>query len=187
MARSAESCPTLLPMTVLDRPQVASAPRQAVARATRRNAQELRCIVCRKPFDFAAGEVAVILKHIAYGYDFAHDGRCVAHARQWLFVEPGYDRPAFSTDGQRTRVVRTASAEGWSAILPKSREEAEAGEPVSEEPLQCWALVEYRNGTRRLEGIIRAAAWLNEPGGAEFPEARIGRRATLGYVRAAEG
>jgi len=43
-------------------------------------------------------------------------------------------------------------------------------------------IVEYRDGRRRLEGLIRSDEWLTEPGGAEFPEARTGHRASRGYV-----
>jgi hypothetical protein len=143
----------------------------------------LRCVVCHAPLDFAAGQTAVVLMHIAYGYDFAHDGACLSAAREWIFVEPGYDRPAFSTDGQRVRMLRVSPADGWAAVLPTSPEEILRGRPVTFEPLQCWALVEYRDGSRRLEGIIRSGDWLNEPGGAEFPETRGGLRATKGYVR----
>jgi hypothetical protein len=144
--------------------------------------EELRCVVCHQPFDFAAGQTAVVLKHIAYGYDFAHAGRCEATAREWIFVEPGYDRPAFSDDAQRRQVLRITSSAGWYAVLPNAPELVLGGTPVAFERLQCWALVEYRDGSRHLEGIVRAPEWRNEPGGAEFPEARRGRRASLGYV-----
>jgi hypothetical protein len=40
----------------------------------------LRCIVCCVPFDFAAGETAVVLRHVAYGCDFVHDGPCLGAA-----------------------------------------------------------------------------------------------------------
>jgi hypothetical protein len=36
----------------------------------------LRCFVCRQAFDFETHEVAVVLRHVAYGYDFVHVGRC---------------------------------------------------------------------------------------------------------------
>ena len=45
-------------------------------------ADPLRCVVCRRPFAFADGEVAVVLRHVAYGFDFAHDGACLAAARE---------------------------------------------------------------------------------------------------------
>src|SRR5207237_7941465 len=93
---------------------------------------ELRCIVCHKPFDFASGPTALILKHIAYGYDFVHDGLCLATAKEWIFAEPDYDRPMFSTDGTRVRILRVASAVGWSAVMPNSGSEfAEGGRPVT--------------------------------------------------------
>lgn len=142
----------------------------------------MRCVVCHKPFDFAAGQAAIVLKHISYGYDFAHPGRCEATARDWIFVEPGFDRPAFSTDGQRARILRVSSADGWAAVLPAAPEQVLDGVAVHYEPVTFWALVEYRDGSRHLEGVIRATDWLTEPGGAEFPEARRGRYASLGYV-----
>ena len=49
------------------------------------------------------------------------------------------------------------------------------------EPLRYWALVEYRDGSRRFEGVVRNDEWLDEPGGAEFPESRPGH-AAVGYV-----
>jgi hypothetical protein len=143
--------------------------------------KNVKCFVCKKPFNFAAGESALILRHIAYGYDFVHEGACLAAAREVIFVEPGYDRPAFSTDGQRVRVIDASPAACWTAVLPNALERAVAGDPVSVEPLQFWADVEYRDGTRHREGVIRDPEWLEEPGGAEFPEARVGRQASLGY------
>jgi hypothetical protein len=141
----------------------------------------VKCFVCKQPFDFATGESAVILRHIAYGYDFVHDGACLAAARELIFVEPGFDRPAFSSDGQRARMIAASPAPCWAAVLPNAIERAEAGDPVSVEPLQFWAVVEYRDGSKHREGVIRDPEWLDEPGGAEFPEARLGSRASLGY------
>ena len=66
----------------------------------------MHCIVCKRPFDFAAGETARVLHHIAYYYDFAHDGDCLTTALEWIFVEPGYDRPAFGLSHERVRVIR---------------------------------------------------------------------------------
>ena len=142
----------------------------------------LRCIVCKGAFDFAAGETATVLRHIAYGYDFAHDGACLATALDWIFVEPGYDRPTFSVGRQRVRVLGTAPAAGWAAVLPNTPEQRLAGAPVSFEALHCWALVEHGDGSRRVEGLIRDTEWQAEPGGAEFPEARHAGRASLDYV-----
>src|SRR5437868_5710716 len=105
------------PMTVLDRPLPAYVPKRAVERSAPKSQDEMRSVVCHTPFDFAAGQAAIVLKHIAYGYDFAHSGACEATAREWIFVEPGYDRPAFSTDGQRMRILRISSAAGWAAAL----------------------------------------------------------------------
>jgi hypothetical protein len=169
-------------MTVLDRPTTSYVPDKTVDHSPLKGAQQLRCVVCHTPIDFVAGQTAIVLKHIAYGYDFAHSGVCEAAAREWISVEPGYDRPAFSTDGKRACVLRISSAAGWAAVVPAAPEQVVAGVPVVYEPLKYWALVEYRGGTRRLEGVIRASEWLTEPGGAEFPEARRGRYASLGYV-----
>jgi hypothetical protein len=141
----------------------------------------VKCFVCKKSFNFAAGESALILRHIAYGYDFVHAGVCLAAARELIFVEPGYDRPAFSADGERVRVIAASPAPCWAAVLPNAVERAVAGDPVSVEPLQFWAVVEYCDGSRHREGVIRDSEWLDEPGGAEFPEARLGSRASLGY------
>jgi len=44
----------------------------------------LRCVVCRRPFDFAADETAQVPRHITYGYDFVHDGPCLAAACDWI-------------------------------------------------------------------------------------------------------
>jgi len=173
-------------MTVLDRPDVAIAPGPRTQRERLLETVELRCVVCHKPFDFGSGQVAIVLKHIAYGYDFAHEGACLATAREWIFADPEYDRPAFGSDGQRARVVHIASAAGWSAVMPAPLEQIVAGTPVVFDPLLCWALVEYRDGTRRFEGIVRTSGWADEPGGAEFPEARVGRRASLGYAQDAD-
>jgi len=115
----------------------------------------LHCIVCRTAFDFAADEAALILRHVAYGFDFVHDGACAAAAAEMIFPEPGFDCAAFARDPERRRVLRTASAEGWRAC--------ERGEP-----LRCWVLVERRDGTTTMEALIRDGEWLAEPGGAEF-------------------
>jgi hypothetical protein len=165
-------------VTVLDSPIQQPA---AVRRSTSQ-AAELRCIVCHRPFEFALGQAAIVLKHIAYGYDFTHEGVCEAAARSWICVDPDYDRPAFGSDGTRTRVLSVSTADRWMVALPNAPDVVEAGHPVSYEPLSLWALVEYRDGSRKMEGIIRSPEWGTEPGGAEFPEARLGHRASLGYV-----
>ena len=170
------------PMTVLDRPALAFASETAVDRRTLQSQPQVICVVCHGVFDFAAGQTAMVLKHIAYGYDFAHPGVCEARAREWIFVEPGYDRPAFSTDGERVRILGVYSAAGWAAVLPAAPEQVVDGVPVLHVPLAYWAEVEYRDGFRRPEGVIRPNEWLNEPGGAEFPQARRGRYTSRGYV-----
>ena len=142
--------------------------------------------MCRSAFDFKAGETAVILRHIAYGYDFVHEGACLATAEEWIFAEPGYDRPAFIRDAERVRLLQTASAEGWSAVIPNAAAQILAWEPVSFEPLHCWALVEHADGSQRIEGLVHDPDWLEEPGAAEFPDARPGLHASLGYASEAD-
>ena len=34
---------------------------------------ELRCLVCRAAFDLVRGDGPIVLRHVAYGYDFVHD------------------------------------------------------------------------------------------------------------------
>jgi hypothetical protein len=157
--------------------------RPAVAIDIKTAAVQLYCIVCHQSFDFETGESAVILKHIANGYDYVHDGACLAAAHEWIFVEPGYDRPAFSGDGLRHQILCTYAPEDWSAVLPNAAEQVLAGDAVSFDALFCWALVEYRDGSQHVEGVVRLPELLDEPGGAEFPEARQGRRQSLGYAR----
>ena len=146
----------------------------------------LRCLICRQPFDFKAHEAPVVLRHVAYGYDFAHPGRCLAAAQELLFPEPGYDCAAFGPDPVRRRVLELSSAGGWAAVVPNTAEQILAGRPVQFEPLRYWALVERADGSRSREGIVWDAMWLAEPGGAEFPAARRGRRAPLGYAPLAD-
>jgi hypothetical protein len=146
-------------------------------------AVELYCAVCHQSFDFERGESAVVLKHIAYGYDYVHDGKCLETALDWIFVEPGYDRPAFRKDAERERILCTYSPEDWSAVLPNAPEQVLAGDPVSFERLLCWAVICYRDGSQHVEGLVRQADLLEETGAAEFPEARQGRRQSLGYAR----
>ena len=117
---------------------------------------ELQCVVCKRRFDFTAGEAAVVLRHVAYYYDFAHEGQCLARALEWIFPEPDYDCAAFSQDQERLHIVRTE---------------------------RDWALVEHADGSCRLEVIAREAGWETEPGGAEFPERRA--RMTTGRSRLA--
>ena len=130
------------------------------------------------------GTAAVVLKHIAYGYDFAHAGSCAETALGWIFAEPDYDRPAFTVDaarradppgrgrgrlGRRGPDLRGARAGGLAghvrraAVLGPGRVRGRLAAP----------------GRRRAGGGVRDRA-----GGAEFPEARRGRQASLGYVHA---
>ncbi len=137
----------------------------------------LSCLVCHRPFDFEDGETAVVLRHVAYAYDFVHPGACLEEAQSWIFVEPGYDRPAFSPGLQRTRILQAAPADGWAAVLTDSVSSA-----ASFEPLRIWALVEYGDGTQHVEGVVRDAAWSDEPGSAEFPETRGSARVGVSYA-----
>lgn len=114
----------------------------------------LRCVTCRRAFDFQAGDEALVLRHISYGYDFVHDGACWTTATELMFPEPGFDCEAFVRDPERRRVVNVAPADGWVA--------------ARSEPLRCWVVVEYRDGTTSMEGLLRDDEWLDEPGGAEF-------------------
>jgi hypothetical protein len=141
----------------------------------------MRCVICRQYIDFAAGEVAVVLRHVAYGFDFAHSGACEAAALGAVFPEPGYDSAAFAHDPNRRAIVAVAPANGWSAVAGCTSD-ARSKDDLRVEPLRFWALVEYRDGTRRFEGVIRDEDWLDEPGGAEFPESRAGWATTVGYA-----
>jgi hypothetical protein len=108
----------------------------------------MRCVICRQQFDFSAGQVAVVLRHVAYGFDFVHAGSCEAAALSLIFVEPGYDSAAFAHDQLRSRVL--------AVIGPFDQYEQHA-------------VIEYRDGSRHLERIVRDPEWLEEPGAAEFP------------------
>jgi hypothetical protein len=166
----------------------------SVRSAVRSPSAPLRCLVCGEPFDFAAGEAAVVLRHVAYGYDFVHDGRCLATARELLFAEPGYDSAALGRDPQRRRILDAGPAAGWAAVLPEPPQrigpgrplQLVDGRPVQLEPLRWWALVEHQDGSRRVEGIVREDDWLDEPGGAELPAARVGYQRLLGYAAPAD-
>ena len=147
---------------------------------------QLRCLVCHEPFDFVARDTALVLRHVAYGYDFVHDGQCLAAALERIFPEPGYDCAAFGQDPERRRVLEVARAEGWAAVVPNSPEQILAAQPVRFEPLQYWVLVEHQDGSQFVEGLIRDEEWLDEPGGAEFPEAWRGQRAALGYTSSSD-
>jgi len=107
----------------------------------------MRCVICRQDFNFAEGETAVVLHHVAYGYDFAHAGICEAAALSLIFPEPGYDTAAFAHDQARSRILAVLG-------IP--------GQP------EVHAVVEYRNGSRQLERISRDAEWADEPGAADF-------------------
>jgi len=78
---------------------------QPVRFGTQSDISPLRCVVCKRPFQFTRGEAAVVLRHVAYYYDFAHAGRCLAAAFEQIFPEPGYDCAAFGPDHERARVL----------------------------------------------------------------------------------
>jgi hypothetical protein len=162
--------------TSVGRPDAAPAANSDAAAAT------LRCVACGRPFDFAGGEAAIVLRHTAYGYDFVHDGACLAAAREVIFAEPGYDRAAFGRDPERRRVLAAQPAAGWGAVLSPAAQGS-----VRLEPLRWWAVVEHRDGSLRTEGVVHDADWLDEPGGAEFPEATREGRGWLGYTALNEG
>ena len=143
---------------------------------------ELRCIVCHKHFDFLEGERAIVLRHIAYGYDFVHP-RHEQTALGWVFVDPEYDRPEFTHDARRAHVLNAAASDGWGVVMPQPPEQIAAGNVVRLEPLQVWALVEYCDGTLHIEGVLRDAEWETEPGGAEFPEGEDGPHDAVAYAR----
>jgi hypothetical protein len=111
----------------------------------------MRCVMCRQQFDFAAGQTAVVVRHVAYGYDFVHPGACEAAAMTVVFPEPGYDCAAFAHDRERSSVL---------ALLGPMR------------PHELHAVVQYRDGSRHVERITRDPEWLEEPGAAEFPFGR---------------
>jgi hypothetical protein len=140
----------------------------------------MRCVICRQIFDFAGGQTAVVLHHVAYGYDFAHRGDCEKQALAAIFPEPGYDCAAFAHDPERVGVLAIAPPKGWTAVLPV--DQATGSDDLRFEPLRFWALIEYRDGSRRFEGVVRDDEWIDEPGGAEFPESGAGRSMAIGYA-----
>jgi hypothetical protein len=142
-----------------------------------------RCVTCGRAFDFEAGESAVVLRHVAYGYDLAHDGACLTAANDRLFLEPGFDGAAFGADPERTRIVQIAPADGWFAARPETPRQVLAGRLLRFEPLRWWALVERDDGTRRVEGLARDSEWDDADGGLEFAQAWRGSAACIGYTR----
>jgi hypothetical protein len=140
----------------------------------------MRCVICRQVFDFAGGQTAVVLHHVSYGYDFVHQGECEAKALAMIFPEPGYDGAAFAHDPERVGVLAIAPSNGWAAVLPADYTRGQRDPRF--EPLSYWALVEYRDGSRRFEGVVRDDEWIDEPGGAEFPESGAGRAMAIGYA-----
>ena len=120
----------------------------------------------------------MVLHHVAYGYDFAHRGDCEARALAAIFPEPGYDCAAFAHDPERVSVLAISPPNGWTAVRPAQI--AQGSKDLRFEPLRLWALIEYRDGSRRFEGVVRDDEWLDEPGGAEFPESRPGQARAIG-------
>ena len=80
---------------------------------------------------------------------------------------------------ERSSPLPPPRAGAWSALGAADRR---SNDDLRIEPLRLWALVEYRDGTRRFEGVVRDEDWLDEPGGAEFPESRAGWAAAVGYA-----
>jgi hypothetical protein len=144
----------------------------------------LRCVICRTAFQFRSGESALVLRHVAYGYDFVHDGVCFATAADAIFVEPGYDCAAFGPDPERRRVLGIAAADGWMAVLANASGLFGAAPQVRFDPLRYWAVIEHRDGSFVTEGLVRDEESLDEPGGAEFPEAVRGVYAFVSYAPA---
>jgi hypothetical protein len=142
---------------------------------------QLRCVVCHQPFDFDRHDWAVVIRHIAHGYDFVHP-RHESAALDWIFVDPQYDRPEFSRDERRARILDVAPPAHWAAVMPGRPEQIAAGDLFSLQPLGVWALVEYRDGSRYVEGLLREPEWETEPGGAVFPEGNAGARDAVGYA-----
>jgi hypothetical protein len=142
----------------------------------------LSCVSCQRDFNFDAGETAIVLRHVAYGYGFVHAGACETAALEQIFVEPGYDSAAYAHDTQRAKLVGIRAADGWSAVLPARPEQMLAGSPFRFEPLHVWAEVEYRDGSRQVEGVTLDADWADEPGAAMFVEAQSGRDALIAYA-----
>ena len=145
---------------------------------------QLRCIVCHEPFDFGR-ETAVVLRHIAYGFDFVHS-RHESTALDWIFVDPQYDRPEFTHDERRVRVLAVAPAANWAAVMPARPEQIATGNPFTLQPVGLWALVEYCDGSQHLEGLVRESEWEAEPGGTEFLERNGGPRDVVGYSQMEE-
>jgi hypothetical protein len=142
----------------------------------------LHCLSCNRAFDFASGESAIVLRHVAYGFGFAHAGACLKDALEQIFVEPGFDCAAYAHDTERIRILGVNTSDGWSAVLPETPERTLSGSPFRFEPLRFWALVEHADGSWRVEGVTWDDEWLDEPGAAEFVEAREGRDAYIGYA-----
>jgi hypothetical protein len=113
------------------------------------------------------------------GFDFAHTGDCLNAAQQRIFPEPNYDCDAFYQDPERRRILGVWNADDWAVALPATHELVHRAHL---ENVWCWALVEHSDGSRHLEGVVRDSEWAAEPGSFEFPEARYGSRAPLGYV-----
>jgi hypothetical protein len=118
----------------------------------------MRCVTCHQEFDFAAGQTAVVLRHVAYGYDFVHPGICEERALRMIFVEPGFDSAAFAHDAIRARVLAVLGIPGQSEV---------------------HAVIENRDGSRQLERISRDPEWADEPGAAEFARQALAYRAEL--------
>lgn len=65
-------------------------------------------------------------------------------------------------------IVQIIPAEGWFALFKE-------GEAEKRYPLTCWALVEYSDGTRSVEGMVH--------GSEAYPMACSGTKNFLRYER----
>jgi hypothetical protein len=165
----------------------------------------LVCLGCHRPFDFAHGETAIVVRHVRFAvrgpvnevevdqdqgrfvyleeihpggrdYGLAHDGACVAAVSTLAPATSTDEYTAAGRDLERLRVLEVRPANGWAVVLLM-----DSGS-VTLEPLLCWAVVRYQDGSRRLEGIIRAASATDGQETLEFPEARPGHLKPLGYA-----
>ena len=68
------------------------------------------------------------------------------------------------------------------AVLANTSGSLGAARHVPFDPLRYWAVIEHQDGSIVTEGFVRDEGWLDEPGGAEFPEAVRGSFAFMSYA-----
>ena len=68
------------------------------------------------------------------------------------------------------------------AVLASTSGSFGATQHVRFDPLRYWAVIEHQDGSIVTEGLVRDDEWLDEPGGAEFPEAVRGSYAFMTYA-----